>query len=135
MPTTLVWMNVGRAVDRAVDVAFGREVHHRVGLVRREHLPHRRGVGDVGADQDVAVVRPRLLQRVLGGGVGHLVDVDHHVVGVADQVADHGGADEPAAAGQQDLHSFSAPNSLREILYSFCTQKPKGLTTTLADYG
>ena len=45
-----------RAVDRAVDVAFGRQMHHRVRLVGGEDLAHRRGVGDVGADQHVAVV-------------------------------------------------------------------------------
>ena len=34
-------------------MALGREVHHRVGLVGREHLAHRGGIGDVGADQHV----------------------------------------------------------------------------------
>ena len=44
----------GRAVDRAIDMALRREVHHRVGLMRREDLAHRGGIGDVGADQHVA---------------------------------------------------------------------------------
>ena len=107
VPTTLVCDERGRAVDRAIDMAFRRQVHHRVGLVGGEHLAHRRGVGDVGADQHVAVVVARLLQRLLRGGVGHLVDVDHHVVGVAHQVAHHGGTDEAATAGQQHLHRFA----------------------------
>ena len=42
----------------------------------------------------------RLLQRLFRGGVGHLVDVDHHVAGVPDQMADHGGPDETTATGQ-----------------------------------
>ena len=99
----------GRPVDRAIDMAFRRQMHHRVGLVGREDLPHRRGVGDVRADQDMSVVTPRILQRVLGGGVGQLVDVDHDVVGVAHQMAHHSRTDEAASAGQQDFHAFRRP--------------------------
>ena len=87
-------------------MAFRREMHHRVGLMRREHLPHRRGVGDVGADQHMAGVAARLLQRLLRRGVGHLVDVDHDVIGAAHQVAHHGRTDEAAAAGQQHFHAW-----------------------------
>ena len=93
-----------RSVDRAIDMAFGREVHHSVGLLRREDLAHRGGVGDVGTDQHVAVVGPRLLQRLLRGRIGQLVDVDHDVVAVPHQVAHHRGTDEAAAAGQQEFH-------------------------------
>ena len=46
-----------------------------------------------------------VLQRVLRGGVGHLVDVHDAGVAVAQQVADHGRADEAAPAGQQNAHS------------------------------
>jgi len=101
---------IGRTVDRAIDVALGREVHHRVGVVRGEHLAHRRGISDVGLHQDMAVMVPSLLERILGGGVGHFVDVDHDVAGLADQMADHGGADEPATSGQQQLHSAGIPS-------------------------
>ena len=47
----------------------------------------------------------RLLQRVLGGGVGHLVDVDDGVPARAQEVTHHGGADEPTTAGQQHPHA------------------------------
>ena len=100
---------VGRPVDRAVDMAFGRQMHHRVGIVGREHLAHRGGVGDVGLDQDMAVVPKTFLQRVFRGGVGHLVDIDDDVIGVAQQVAHHGGADKSASAGQQKLHEAAHP--------------------------
>ncbi len=36
-------------------MAFRRQVHHRVGLMGREDLPHRRAVGDISADQDMSV--------------------------------------------------------------------------------
>jgi hypothetical protein len=93
-----------RSVDRAIDMALRCEMHHRVGLVRREDLAHRGGVGDVGADQHVAVVCSRLLQRLLRRGVGQLVDVDHDVAAVPHQVAHHRGTDEAASAGQQEFH-------------------------------
>ncbi len=90
---------IGRPVDRAVDMTFRRQVHHRIRIVRREHLAHGGGVGDVGFDQDMAVVSGCLLQRVFRRGVSHLVDIDHHVIGLTKQVAYHGGTDEPATAG------------------------------------
>ena len=80
-------------------MTLGGEVHDRVRVVRGEDLPHRVGVGDVCADQRMACVAPSLLERVLGRGVRHLVDVDDRVVGIADQSPDHGRPDETTAAG------------------------------------
>ena len=42
---------IARPVDRPVDMGFGGEMHHDVGLVGLEAGPHHRGIGDVGADQ------------------------------------------------------------------------------------
>ena len=44
---------IGRAVDRAVDVAFGGQMHDRVRVVGFEGLAHGCGVGDVGAEQNL----------------------------------------------------------------------------------
>ncbi len=63
VPTTLVWTKSAGTVDRAVDVALGGEVHDGVRVVRLEHLAHGGGIGDVGADQEVAGVVTRVLQR------------------------------------------------------------------------
>ena len=93
-----------RAIDGPVDVALGGQVHDGVRLVLGKHLAHGVGVADVGLDMEVAGVVQGALQRVLGGGVGHLVDVDDVVAGRADQVADHRRADEATAAGEQDTH-------------------------------
>ena len=90
-----------RPVDRAIDMAFGRKVHHRIGLMGDEDLPDRRGMRDVGADQHMAIVMATFLQRVLGRRVSQLVDVDHHVIGLTKQVADDSRADKTAATGQQ----------------------------------
>jgi len=45
-------------------------------------------------------VAARFLQRLFRGGVGHLIDIDHDVTGVADQAANDRGANEAAATGQ-----------------------------------
>ena len=43
-------------VDRAVDMALGREVHHIARLVLIEQLPQRRPVADIDLREAVAVV-------------------------------------------------------------------------------
>ena len=48
----------------------------------------------------MAGVMARFLQRLLRGGVGHFVDIDNDVAGVADQMANDRGADEATATGQ-----------------------------------
>ena len=45
---------VAGAVDRAVDVAFGGEVHDRVHLVPAQEVGHQRPVADVALDEGVA---------------------------------------------------------------------------------
>ena len=77
---------VGGTIDRAIDVALGGKVHDRVGLVRRQYLPHRGLIGDVGLYQKMAAMVPRLLQCLLGGRVGQLVHIDDGVIRLAHQM-------------------------------------------------
>ena len=95
------------AVDRAVDVALGGEMQHGVGLDLVEDLVDRGAVADVDLEMGVPVAGARLGQRLQIAGVGELVDVGDMPVGVADDVADDRRADEPRAAGDQELHSES----------------------------
>jgi len=90
-------------------VRLGREVHDRVGAMRGEHLAHGIGVGHVGADERVPRIGASLLQRLERRGISHPVDIDHRVRRGTQQMSNHGGADEAAAAGQQNLHSCSVP--------------------------
>jgi hypothetical protein len=71
-------------------VALGSEVHDRVRLVRGQNLPHRGTIGDVGLDQQMAAMVPRLLQRLLRGSVGQLVHIDDGVIRLAHQMAYNG---------------------------------------------
>jgi hypothetical protein len=94
---------IPRPVDRAVDVAFGREVHHRVGPVRREDPLERLPVADVGMLEGVERRARDLRQIVEAGGVGEGVEVDDRMA-AADREPHNGRADEAGAAGHQELH-------------------------------
>ena len=75
-------------------------MHHHIWIVHVKHLAHRGRVGDIGAHQQVAGTVPRILQRLFRRGIGHFVHIDHDMSGVPDQVANDGGTNETAAAGQ-----------------------------------
>ena len=95
-----VRLDEGRgAVDRAVDVAFRREVHDRIGLVLAEQRRHRFAVADVGLLESVARILCDRLQRLEVAGVGELVDVDDRMLGRSQGTPDDGRADEAGAAG------------------------------------
>jgi hypothetical protein len=91
----------GRAVDGAVDVALGGQVHDAVRLVLAEQAADLGGVADVDLLEGVARVAGDAGQGVEVACVGQAVHVDHPVVGVSDQVPDDGGADEAGAAGDE----------------------------------
>ncbi len=96
-------------------MALGGEVHHGVGGVLGEDLGDPVDVADVGLLEGEPWAVGDRLGGAVGGGVGHLVDVDDLVVGVVDQVADDGGADESLAAGDEDLHALARPVAHRDL--------------------
>jgi len=92
---------IGRAVDGAVYMAFGGQVHNDVRLCVRQYAVHLFGIGDVRLHKLVARVVGHAGQRVQITGVGELVQVDDRVLAVIDQLAYHGGANKAGAAGDQ----------------------------------
>ena len=54
----LVSMKVAGPVDRAVDMAFGGQMHHRIGLVGGKDPVERGAVADVGLLEGVVRARP-----------------------------------------------------------------------------
>ena len=97
----------GGAVDGTVDMAFGGQMHDRVGPVPVKDRIHRRAVADIG-----------LLERIAGGvrdlghigqrsGIGQLVEVDDRMPG-PDRAADHGRSDEARAACDEKLHAVTS---------------------------
>ncbi|MNE16219.1 hypothetical protein D3C80_1091580 [compost metagenome] len=94
----------GRAVDRPVHMGLGCQVHDRPRLKAFEHGADGCRVGDIGLDEFVSGVVGDALQRFEVAGVGQLVEVEHFVFGVVDQVADQRRANEAGAACDEYAH-------------------------------
>ena len=108
------------AVDRAIDVALRRQVHHGVGLVLVEQSAQRRGFADAGLLESVVRIADRAGKRIEIGRIGQLVDIDHARMGVAQEMAHHRRADETRTAGHENrgtlkAHDFGWPPRGREI--------------------
>ena len=88
--------------DRAVDVALGGEVHHRV--VARHGRGHGLAVADVALHERVAGVVGDVGEAREVAGVGEGVVDGDLVVGGGEHVADVVGSDEPGRAGDEELH-------------------------------
>jgi hypothetical protein len=95
-----------RAVDRAVDMAFGGEVHHGIGSVFREDAVERGAVADVGLFKGVAGAVRDLRHVGEVRSVGQRVEV-HDLVALPDRVADDRRADEAGAAGDEEFHGLN----------------------------
>ena len=92
-----------RAVDRAVDVRFGGQMHDRLRLGVSEGPAQGLGIADIGLDEGEAGLA---LQVGKGGqiaGVGELID-DRDVMSARDQEAGQIRPDEARAAGDQNTH-------------------------------
>ncbi len=98
IPTRLVEQHKGadhiggdegtRRVNRAVDMAFGREVDNAVRTMGLEDVPHRIAIGDVAQHEVIEIGLGTLFQCLRRGGIGHLVEVDHPGVGGAQDMPD-----------------------------------------------
>ena len=91
-------------VDGSIDMAFRRQMDHRLGPVAVECRAHRRRIADIGLHEGIARIGVKLGQRFGGRGVGQLVDVDDGRA-VTHQPAHHRTADKAGAACHQDLQN------------------------------
>jgi hypothetical protein len=94
---------VAGAVDGAIDVGFGGEMHHGVRLEIREGGAHGGGVADVGLEEGVKWVVCEIGEGGEVAGVGEFVDVED-LVAAADEEMDEIGTDEAGATGDEDAH-------------------------------
>ena len=85
-------------------MGLGRQVHDRLGLEAREHGADGGLVDDIGLDELIAAVGRDAGQRLQVAGVGQFVQVEHFVLGVLNQVADQGRADETGTTGDKNTH-------------------------------
>ncbi len=73
---------LGRTIDRPVDVAFGGQMHDGVRIEVREDVSDAGAIADVGAAE--AIPRMLLYCRKRGeiAGIGQLVDDQHLMIGL-----------------------------------------------------
>ncbi|MNO56927.1 hypothetical protein D3C76_474500 [compost metagenome] len=95
---------VRRAVDRAVYVGFGGQVHDGIGLEARKHGTDRGLIDDIGLDELIAGVGRDTSQRFQVAGIRQLVEVEHFVFGVVDQMAYQCRTNEASTAGNKNAH-------------------------------
>ena len=96
----------GRTVDGAVDVAFGREVHHGAGLVLGQQRVDGLAIADVDLLEVVRRIAFQRRQVLPVSGVGELVDVDHRLVTASQPVQHEVRADETGTTCHEN-HVFS----------------------------
>ena len=93
-----------RPVDRAVDMAFRRQMHHRVGIEARKNISDGRAIADIGPAEMIARMALHRSQRGEIAGIGQLVDDQHLVIGMADEMSDQRRPDESRPTGDDNLH-------------------------------
>src|SRR5690606_25169563 len=91
-----------RTADRAVDVAFGREVQDRARPVLGQQGGHALLVADVGLHEHMGRLLADRREVLEIAGVGELVDIDHRAEAGAKPVENEIGSDEAGAASDED---------------------------------
>ena len=89
---------LGRAVDRAVHVGLGGEVHHRSRAELPKYLVQASSVADIDLVEPIARRLRDRAQRLEIAGISELVEVGDLVRRAVDQVPDHCRADETGSA-------------------------------------
>ena len=80
---------LGRTVDRTIDMALGGKIHDRIGLVLLEQLAERLCFADALTLECIAGVFSNACQRFKIGSVGQFVDIDDAGLGVAQKMANY----------------------------------------------
>ena len=96
---------IGRAIDRAVDMALRRQMHDGIGIEASKRFGDGRTIADVGAAETKARMVLHRSERGEIAGIGQLVDDEHVVLGVADQMPHQRRSDKTRAAGNHNLHA------------------------------
>jgi hypothetical protein len=96
-------------VDGAVHVALGGQMHDHVGPEALEDLAHAGCISDVGLLEGVAGSFRDGGERGEVARIGELVDHQHHMRGVPDDLARHRRADEPGPTRYKNLSRHRSP--------------------------
>src|SRR6266508_1690401 len=99
-----------RRIDRAVDVAFRREMEHSIRIELAESSVHGLAVRDIGLQKPMAWRGQDLRQSLGAPGIGQLIDGED-IVAFAHGAAYGRGANEPGASSYHQSHP---PSGLRQ---------------------
>ena len=101
---------LGRAVDGAVHMALGGEMHDRARTVGSEQAVDRLAIADIGLREHVARVAFQRGERLAVACVGQLVDADDGIRACVTQPAEHEvRTDEPRPARYEDIGQLFCP--------------------------
>src|SRR6478672_4020469 len=89
--------------DRAVDMAFGREMQHRIRLVLAKNPIQCNAIADIGVLEYIARMVSDDGERLWISGVGQLVSINHRDA-IGDQAPARRGSDEARPSGDQYAH-------------------------------
>jgi hypothetical protein len=95
---------IGRAVDRAVNMGFGRQMHHCARPVFGKNAGDRLPVADIRLLEDMARIVARVAQGFQIASIGQLVEIDDCLAGLGDQLANHCRSDEAGTACNDNCH-------------------------------
>src|SRR5450631_4045256 len=95
--------------DRAIDVRFGREVHHRIDAMLLEQRAHRSLITDVAAHEQIARIALQAGKVLEIPGVGQRIEHHHPTfAGALQPLAHEVRTDEARASGNAYVTGFEA---------------------------
>ena len=111
----------GGPVDRAIDMAFCRQMQDDVRLEVGQRRLHRRRVGDIRPNEPKARMVLHRHERIEIARIGELIDDKDMMVGGGDGMPHEGGADEPCPTRHQKAlrHQAPVPDERGSLPFSF----------------
>ena len=79
-----------RPVNRTVDMALGRQMHHRIGVEIGKGLMQRGAVADINVRERIALRMLDSIQRFQVARIGEFVDIQHTVARMGHDMTNYG---------------------------------------------
>ena len=98
-----------RAVNRAVNVAFSGQMHHRIGLIVAKYPVQFSAIADIHLFKSKTRIPGDRRQRHQIPRVGQLINHHHVIAGCSDDFTHHRRTDKTGAAGDQNRSHRHTP--------------------------
>src|SRR3546814_1232364 len=93
-----------RAIDGTVDMTLRRQMRDHVRLEIRHQASDQPLIADVASDEAITWIIFNGRKGRQNAGIGQLVEIEHLIFCLADQVPDQRGSDETCSSGDEDPH-------------------------------